>query len=312
MRGSLGLLGLLLGIVLHGQSVQLLLVRADSLLDADKPQRALEVYDQAVRKEASVATYLGRSRAWYALDRMDRFLGDVEKALTLDSTSSEAHYQRAIYALRANDSDLTVLHAGRSIAYAKEERGKARALNMRGEALADQNQNELAILDFEGSLALGVEDANAMRTLARLYDGEQRHADALRVLERLCDLEPSDVGHWTNRGFELIMLERYEEAQPMVERALEVDKDEPVALSNRAYMFMKMGKNDEAWADVERSLRNFPSNPYALRTRAMLRLRKGEREKACEDLTVAKALADVPGVDQLIKDNCDTAPRPKR
>ena len=42
-------------------------------------------------------------------------------------------------------------------------------------------------------------------------------------------------------------------------------------------------------------------------SRRMLRLRRGEREKACEDLSVAKALGDVPELDQLLKDNCSTS-----
>lgn len=89
------------------------------------------------------------------------------------------------------------------------------------------------------------------------------------------------------------------------------DKDEPIALSNRAYTYLKMGKNEEAWADIERSIKNFPSNPYALRTRAILRLRRGEREKACQDLVVAKALADIPEVDQLMLEHCSEV-KPKR
>lgn len=298
-------------LTLNAQSVQLLLVRADSLLDVDKPQRALEVFDQAVKKESSTATYLGRARAWYTLDRMDRFLQDVEKALKIDSTSAEAHFQRAMYALRAEDSATAEYHASRAIAHAKENRMRARSCYLRGEALAGLKRNDTAILAFEEAVALGVEDVQGMRLLARLYDNADRNADALRILERLCDLDPSDIGHWTNRGYELIMLGRYDEALPMCERALEYDPDEPVALSNRAYLYLKVGKDVEAWADVERSLRNFPSNPYALRTRGMLRLRKGEREKACEDLSVAKALGDVPELDQLLKDNCGT-PSPRK
>lgn len=291
----------------RSQSAQLLLVRADSLMDANRPQKALELFEQAIAKEPSVNTYLGRARAWYTMDRMDRFVADVDKALKIDSTSGDAHFQRAVYSMRANDSDRTVFHASRAIEFARNERMKAKAHLIRGEALADDSNPGPALADLEEGRRLGVEDANAMRMQARLYDAQDRHAEALGVLERLCELEPSDIGHWTNRGFELMMLGRYDEAMPMIERALEYDKDEPVALSNRAYVNMMRNKPDEAWSDVERSIRNFPSNPYALRTRAMLRLRRGEREKACEDLGLAKALGDVAGVDQLINENCATA-----
>ena len=295
----------------HAQSAQDLITTGDSLLGEEKPQRALDYFEKAIIADASAPSYLGRARAWYMMDRMDRFLSDVEKALRLDSSSAEAHYQRGLYALRAEDPYKAEYHAGKAISHANSDGLRARAHILRGDALAELKQNDRAIAEFESGLAKGFDDALAMRTLARLYDGAGRHSDALGLLDRLCVLEPQDVGHWTNRAFELIELERYAEALPMVEHALEIDKDEPVALSNRAYVFMKMDRDKEAWSDVERSLRSFPANAYALRTRAMLRLRKGEREKACEDLGVAKALGDVPEVDQLLKEHCGGPPQAK-
>ncbi|MBK9175382.1 MAG: tetratricopeptide repeat protein [Flavobacteriales bacterium] len=296
---------------LRAQSVNVLLVRGDSLLDVGKPQKALDVFDQAVKKESTTNTLLSRARAFEALNRMDRFLLDVDKALKLDSSSGEAHFQRARYALRATDTPKAEYHVTKAIELLKSERARARALNIRGEVRAEDRRNVDAIADFERAIEYGVEEVQPMRTLARLYDGEQRHADALRVLERLCDLEPSELGHWSNRGYELTMLERYDDALKALERALMYDKDEPVALSNRAYTYVRMGRNDEAWADVERSIKNFPSNAHALRTRAILRLRKGEREKACQDLSIARALADIPEVDQLWLEQCGGV-KPKR
>lgn len=287
------------------QSVQLLLVRGDSLLDADKPQRALEVFDQAVKREATPATLLGRARAYYRLDRMARFVQDIDRVLRMDSTNGEAHFQRGIYCLQINDSDRAEFHGARAIQYARNSYAKAKALNVRGEARAERKHYAEAIADLAEAWSLGLEDPQAMRTLARLYDGEGQHADALRVLERLCDLDPADMGNWTNRAHELNALGRYEEALSMAERALSSDKDEPVALSHKAYALAKLERDAEAWTVVEQSLRNYPSNPYALRTRALLRLRKGDRAKACDDLTLAQALAEIPEVEQLLKEHCD-------
>lgn len=301
----------IVAMIASAQEARRLIHQGDSLLQLEKPQRALDHFERAVELEPSATTYLARARAWYMLDRMDRFLLDVDKALRLDSSSAEAHYQRALYALRAEDLGMADYHAGQAISYTKDKRMRSQSYILRGEARAELKRNAQAIEDLETGLGTEQVDAPAMRTLARLYDATGRHADALRILERLCEMEPADVGHWTNRGYELIMLERYDEALTMVERALEIDKDEPVALSNRAYIYMKTSRYEEAWSDIERSLRSYPANAHALRTRAMLRLRKGERGKACEDLTLAKALGDVPEVDQLVKDNCASTPPPR-
>ena len=305
-------LWVLLAAPVVGQDVGRLIAQGDSLLAMEKAAKALEYYEKAVKEERSARTYLARARAYYTLDRMDRFLLDIDQALRLDSTSGEAHYQRALYALRANDLARTEHHATKAIQYAPAGALQNKAYILRGEARADMKRPTQALADLEKGLASGLVDTEAMRTLARLYDGAGRHADALTLLVRLCELEPSNVGHWSNSGFELIMLDRYDEAMTMIEKALSIDRDEPVALSNRAYIHYKQGREKEAWSDVERSLKAFPANAYALRTRALLWLNKGEREKACEDLTLAKVLADIAEVDQLMKEHCSSTPSRKR
>lgn len=295
-----------------GQESRILILRGDSLLRADKPQRALEQFDQALKVDPSAANYLARAKAWYMLDRMDHFIQDVEQALKKDSTSANAHYQRAVYAFRGEDMPKAEHHATRAIELATQPLLKAQAQVLRGEVRAELKHNAAAIQDLEAGVADTPSDAEVLKVLARLYDQEGRHADALTMLEKLCALEPEQVGHWSNRGYELTMLGRNEEAMKMIEEALSIDKDEPVALSNRAYVHLMMGKEADAWSDVERSLKAYPANPFALRTRAMLRLRKGDGAKACEDLTLAKALGGVPEVEKLIKENCDTSADPKR
>jgi tetratricopeptide (TPR) repeat protein len=308
---AVALVSALLSVAL-GQGVDQLVQTGDSLVKLEKPQRALEFLDKAVAQGPNAKALLARSRAFYMMDRMDRFLLDVEAALRLDSTLAEAHYQRGLYAMRVYDHARAEMCATSAIHHAEQEGLRKQAYVLRGEARAELKRYGPAIEDLERGTQGASTDLEALRTLARLLDLAGRHQASLNVLERLCELEPSDVGHWTNRSFELILLGRYEEAMPMVETALSLDKDEPVALSNRAYILYRTGREQEAWKDVERSLRSYPSNPYALRTRALLRLKKGERSKACDDLILAKALGEVAEVNALIKEHCGTERARKR
>jgi tetratricopeptide (TPR) repeat protein len=73
------------------QSRSMYINTGDSLLKLDKPQRAMEFYEKAIALGPDAQALLGRSKAWYMMDRMDRFLLDVEGALRLDSTLGEAH-----------------------------------------------------------------------------------------------------------------------------------------------------------------------------------------------------------------------------
>lgn len=303
----------MLGWAFHAdaQDTKQLIATGDSLLALDKPQRALDVYEQAVQKAGTADTHVARAKAYYELDRMDLFLKDVEKALRLDTGHAEAHYNRALYAYRADDLAMADYHATKALNHATDITLRTKTLILRGETRAELKRTVPAIQDLEAGTAIDDSDLEVLRTLARLYDTAGRHEDALRVLTSLCAKDSTDVGHWSNRSFELIALERYPEALIMVEKALDIDKDEPVALSNRGYIYYTMDRIKEATHDIDRSLRFYPANPYALRTRALLRIRKGDREKACEDLTLAKALGEIPEVDRLVKEHCtsETAPR---
>ena len=124
------------------------------------------------------------------------------------------------------------------------------------------------------------------------------------TLEQLCAVQPEDIGNWTNRGYELAALGRFDEALTIYGEALALDKDEPTVLSNRAWALLKLGRQDEALSDVERSLKSYPANPYALRTRALLYVAKGQREKACADLELARIIGGVDDVLQLITEHC--------
>ncbi len=283
----------------------------DSLFALGKDKQAEDAYSKALSIAPNhVAALEGRIQISFKTEKLDRFILDVDKLLRLDTANYQGHLLRGTYSLYGEDNNLAEHHATRAVDHAPDVQSRARALLIRGQARAGFKRQGPAIDDLEEAFAAGIEDTRAMATLARLYESAGRHADALVLLEKLCELEPDELGHWSNRGFELIQLGRYDDALPVLEKALSKDKDEPVALSNRAYVHLMAGREKEALQDVERSLRSFPANPYALRTRALLRLRKGERAKACEDLTLAKVLGDIPEVDQLVKEHCATTPLP--
>lgn len=295
----------------RAQDADRLIATGDSLLLADRPQKALDRYDAAIRVRPDAGSYSARAKAWFALDRMDRFLLDAEKALQLDSTHVEANFQRALYAFRGEDWSHAERLCTRGLTYAPKGDLRDRLLVLRGQARAELKKNGSAIQDLSEGLLGRPDDADALRTLAHLCDAEGDHARALALLEQLCAKEPKNIGHWTNRGYELAALGRYEESLAMCDKALELDKDEPVALSNRAYTLLKLGREQEAMADVERSLKSYPANPFALRTRALLYLRKGERAKACADLSLARILGEVPEVDALLLEHCGGTTTPR-
>ncbi len=294
--------------VVHAQDNTALIAQGDSLLEADRSTKAMEVYDAAISLAPTADSYAGRARGWYYMGKYDKFITDVANALKLDSLHAKANYQRALYAFRSGNNSETIGFASR-VQHKGTKELWHRALVLRGEAEAALGMNAQAITDLAEGLDERLDDLPAMKTLARLYDAAGEPAKSLTVLERLCATEPGDIGNWSNRGFELSRLERYEEAVQVLDRALEFDKDEPVVLSNKAYALLKLDRDADALAAVNRSLKAEAANSYALRTRALLYLRKGDQDKACDDLTLSKAMGGAPEVDSLIKQHCAGMPK---
>ena len=301
----------LCGTRVFAQDVQRLLQEGDSLLKVDRPQKAIDKYTAAIAIAPSANAYSARARAWFHMERMDHFLLDANKALKLDSLHIEANYQRALYAFRGEDYHTTERLTNRALNNGAKEPLKQQLTLLRGEARAELKKNVYAIQDLMDGLGGRTDDTQALKTLARLYDSVGDHAASLETLEKLCVVDPDDIGNWTNRGYELAALGRNDEALAMYGKALQMDKDEPTALSDRAATLLKMGREDEALNDVERSLRAYPANAFALRTRGIIRIHKGEMEKACADFSLAKILGEVPDIDKLISDNCADI-KPKR
>ncbi|HRQ86275.1 MAG TPA: tetratricopeptide repeat protein [Flavobacteriales bacterium] len=309
-RSPLLLSGLLcLSMSVMAQDARLLVTEGDSLLAAASPAKAMAKFNAAVQLSPSADTYAARSSGWYYMGKYDKFLEDVRNALDRDSLNVRANHLRALHALRTNDNPAAIHFATRAIEGSANKEQHLRAMIVRGEAEAALGMTDKAIADLSAGLEeCRPEDTEVMKVLARLLDAANDPAASLAVLEKLCEMEPGEIGNWSNRGFELIRLERFQEAVDVLDRALKLDKDEPVVLSNKAYAVLKLGRPDEAFTLVSHSLRSDKANPYALRTRALIYLRKGERGKACDDLTLAKAMGGAPGVDALVKEHCAGLP----
>ncbi|MCB0773472.1 MAG: hypothetical protein KDB93_08860 [Flavobacteriales bacterium] len=288
----------------RAQEAATLIAQGDSLLAAHENGKAMAKFNAAMALAPTADAFAGRARGWFQLAKYDKFLEDVHKALALDSLHGQANYQRALFALRAEDHQRAIQFASRVVNGDQPEPLRRQALIVRGEAEAAAGASRRAIDDLRNGLADHCDDLPAMKTLARMYDAAGSPDSSLHILEKLCELQPDDIGNWSNRGFELNRLERFSESIAMLDRALALDKDEPVVLSNKAYALLKLGHDAEAFSTVERSLSADRSNPFALRTRALLWLRKGELDKACNDLTLAKALGGAPEVDALVKQHC--------
>jgi len=142
-----------------------------------------------------------------------------------------------------------------------------------------------AKVDSTESRSLGLH----MQGLAFWNQG--KFAEALKVFEDLCQLEPNNLEAQFNRATMLGYLERREEALAVYDELLAKTPDDPAIFQNRAAILLDLGRHEEALIGVDRalaSLRDAPA-PRLLRSRILAKLGRNE-----------EALADLDLTDQLI------------
>jgi tetratricopeptide (TPR) repeat protein len=92
---------------------------------------------------------------------------------------------------------------------------------------------------------------------------QKRYADALPLIERATQLNPSSFDAWFNLGFILNELHRYTSALPAYDRALALDGNSAPAWNNKGNALRDLKRPSEALAASDRALALDPAYAFA-------------------------------------------------
>lgn len=92
---------------------------------------------------------------------------------------------------------------------------------------------------------------------------------------------------WNNLAFMYQKNEKHLEAKKILSKIIKDEPDSPLPYSNRSYSNLKLGFTKQALEDINKSLNIFPENSYAYRNRALIYLKLKEFEKVCDDIEMA-------------------------
>ena len=152
----------------------------------------------------------------FYLGRNDEALQSFDQALSLDPTLEEARANREL-------AQAAALHSASSQA--------AERYFLMG-AAAEKTSQPKAAEYYMHALEIDPQHTKAIRGLAHLRVGQQRHDEALKLFQRLIDIDPSDAVAHGNKGIVLSYLGRYAEALQSFDQALALD---PTMESARTY-----------------------------------------------------------------------------
>jgi serine/threonine protein kinase/Tfp pilus assembly protein PilF len=182
--------------------------------------------EQRAEARSLYGTALGlRADRQFSLSRMN-----LEQALELDSTYSEAWATLSAVDMALQDYDSAIDHAGRAV----------------------RLDPESTVGYF--NLALGLE-------------GKGRYAEAITIYEKAIDIDPTFVAGYSAWAYRLIEMEREEEALSVLARGLSSAPNSPLTYllyKNAGKAYLALGKNEEAVGALEESVSLKQGNPEAL------------------------------------------------
>lgn len=134
-----------------------------------------------------------------------------------------------------------------------------------------------------------------------IYSKLNLNDESLDFYNKSIELNSENVYSLNNKGFTLILLEKYSEAIPLFDKAIEVDEFFAYSYNNRGLSKIKTGRINEGLADIEKSIQLDKNNSYSYRNLGIYHFDIGEIEKARELFLKSKELdEDTHMIDELI------------
>jgi tetratricopeptide (TPR) repeat protein len=156
----------------------------------------------------------------------------------------------------------------------------------------DQNKERLVAV-LQKIVGLWPNDEWPQQYLGRVYDLEDRTADALGAFEKARDRDPDDANNHCSIGDCLLELGRREDAKKAFEAALERDPGHVRSNENLANVSFDLGDTSMAEVLNACALEQAPENPFNWHVRGRIAAQKGNSAEAAA--AYGKALELAPG-----------------
>jgi tetratricopeptide (TPR) repeat protein len=213
--------------------------RAEALLDADKPDAAIEVLRGLARSKSDVQA-------------VHTALGDALRGQEQYAEAAES-YDRAIALIDADAPAYWFLYYSRGVTY---------------ERIGEWDKAEA---DFRKSLALSPDQPLVLNYLGySLVEKNEKLEEAQEMIEKAVAARPDDGFITDSLGWVLYRVGKYQEAVEPMERAVELVADDPIINDHLGDVYWAVGRKREARFQWRRALSFGPDEKDANRIRRKL------------------------------------------
>ncbi|MBN1759869.1 MAG: tetratricopeptide repeat protein [Chitinispirillaceae bacterium] len=254
------------------------------------PDSGLYYINKAIRLDKNDHSYyVRRAEVYLALQKPEKALIDVERALALGDTSRRGKTLMGEVWLGLGDQKKALEY---SSAIIREDTSLTRAYLVRSLAYYNMDEDDSAFADFTRILAREpkvYQDIHAYR--ARIFIDRQQYDSANACIKRAMALDTASERIFFIKGMLHLRQMQFEDAVQAYTAACRLSPDAIGPVQNRGYCYLQTGNYDLALEDFNKAIRlgNRSGDAYCNRGAAYLRL--GDYHKAERDLRHALKLA---------------------
>ncbi|MDR6457789.1 Tfp pilus assembly protein PilF [Chryseobacterium vietnamense] len=126
-------------------------------------------------------------------------------------------------------------------------------------------------------------------------------AESLEYYDKALKMNPDNKFALNNKGYTLILLEKYEESIPLLNKAISVDKKFSYSYNNRGLAKINLDLYEEGRKDIEDSLQLGSENADAYKNLGIYYMKKMKYQEALDLFLKAKKMEEtLRGIDTLI------------
>jgi tetratricopeptide (TPR) repeat protein len=128
---------------------------------------------------------------------------------------------------------------------------------------------------------------NYKLTLAWIYDETGRYNEGAEISDKLLLTNPQDDIALNNKGFNLLLQEKFEEAIPFFERAIAIKPTFAYAWNNLGFVHFKLGQINKALELINKSLELDKGNSFAYKNKGIISLEQNDKAEALNNFKMA-------------------------
>lgn len=256
--------------------------------------------------------YYGRAMANMALQKKTEAVPDLDIAIGLDNTMSDAFYQRAMATNSGNTKEQACVDLSRAVSLGHEKAKIAFDDNFcwntalqhykEGSSKLSLRKYAEAVAEFDKAIALCPDSGGYYAKRGQAHLGLKNEIQAVEDFTRATEKSPQLADGWYQLALHQFSKDDHELAFVNFSKAIERDPMNYDAYMHRAQCCERMNKMTSAIYDYAQAISLRPQDPEAYYRRGLVERDLKDNVNACKDFRKASSLGHVDAAEYVSSD----------